>query len=254
MSSALADNLQPQPQKRRKLDLAVLRVNDMLQKHPEYSSTECHVALAVALHMRRHDDGFYHATLRQGDAGALVKEVRKGRFTILRALRKLCASGGIFKATPRYGQRGRLANDYVLIEAPKAYERRSAESAGAEVVEFTPAKPSAAQRVAAQKLAHEYGEWYLKFRGQRYEPCPLDMKHALLLLREFGDHRAYLETLLGSWLDRGNDGQLTKVYKLPEAHQARLLYQARPYLKLIHQEWVAEGADWVPEALRMGAK
>lgn len=254
MSANVAPEIQapPQPQpQRRKLDIAVLRVREQLAKHPEYSSVECLVALCVALHMRRQaPDGFYRCTLRQGDSGVLVKEVRAGRRTIQRALGKLCASGGIFTAVPRYGQIGRLANDYVLIEAPKAYHAQRTEG-GAEVLEHTPRRPTGAERQAADALCGDYAAWYQECRGVPYEPCPLDTRHALLLVREYDTPqlREYLAVLLYSWLHKSNDQELQETYRLPEAHKARLLYQARPYVKLMDQDWRKRRDQAVPQEL-----
>lgn len=247
MSANLAPEIQtpPQPQPRRKLDLAVLRVQELLTKHPEYSSVECLVALCVALHMRRQADGFYHATLRQGDNGVLVKEARASRRTVQRALHKLCASGGIFKAVPRFGHIGRLANEYVLLEAPKAYHAQPGEG-GAEVIELTPRRPSAAERQAAEALCRDYAACYLELRHAPYEPCPLDMKHALVLVREWGAWPAYLRDLLRAWLSPGNEKDLAETIWLPASYGARLLYQSRAALKEIHQAWAENRVSWVP--------
>lgn len=251
MPANVAPEIQAPPQlqqRKARLDFAWLRVHELLDKHPEYSSTEVLVALMVARHMRRQRDGFYRATLRQTGSGALVREVRKSRAQVQRALRTLCASGGIFKTVPRFGQRGRLANEYVLIEAPKAYQAQRTEG-GAEVLEHTPRRPTVAEKQGAQDLCEKYARWYRECRGVPYEPCPLDIKHALLLVREYGAYPEYLSTLLCSWLDRTNDRQLEETYQLPEAHKARLLYQARPYLKLIDQEWRAGRDECVPQEL-----
>lgn len=246
MSATLAPEIHapPQPQPRRKLDLAVLRVNELLRKHPEYSATECHVALAVALHMRRQADGWYRATLRQGAAGALVKEVRKKRHTIMRALTKLCASGGIFKVQPRYGQRRRLANDYILIEAPKAYSAPRAEGA-AEVIEHTPKRRTSAEKQAADALCAQYAEWYRELRGIGYVISPTDRGAAALLLREYGEYPDYLRDLLRAVLSRDNEKDLS----MPPLHTVRLLCHMRPYIMQTHERWLQNRASWVPEAL-----
>lgn len=238
---------QSQPRKAR-LDFAWLRVHELLDKHPEYTSTEVLVALMVARHMRRQRDGFYHATLRQTGAGALVREVRASRRTVQRALHTLCASGGIFKAVPRFGQRGRLANEYVLIEAPKAYQAQRTEG-GAAVHELTPRRPTSAERQAAEALCRDYAACYLELRHAPYEACPLDMKHALLLVREWGAWPDYLLTLCRAWVSPDNDKMMDEAYKLPVSYGARLLYQSRSVLKLIHQDWVRCRESWVPPEL-----
>ena len=246
MSATVAPEIPtpPQPQPRRKLDIAVLRVNELLRKHPEYSSTVCHVALAVALHMRRHADGFYRCTLRQGDTGVLVKEVRASRRTIQRALDILCASGGIFKAQPRYGQRGRLANDYILIEAPKAYYAPRADNAGA-VAEFTPRRRTPGEKQAADALCAQYAEWYLELRGMSYITSPADRSAALPLLREYGAYPDYLRDLLRGVLARQNE----KHFNMPGLHSVRLLCHMRAYVMQLHELWVQNRESWVPEAL-----
>lgn len=246
MSAEPALELQtpPQPQPRRKLDLAVLRVHELLAKHPEYSSVECLTALYVALHMRRQADGWYRATLRQGDSGVLVHEVRASRSTVQRALSKLCASGGIFKMQPRYGARGRLANDYILIEAPRAYYAPRAEGAE-KVVELTPRRRSAAEKQAAYALCEQYVEWYRELRGMSYITSPADRAAAAELLREYGAHPDYLRDLLRAWLAPTNEGD----FQMPPLHQIRLLCHARAYVMQIDERWRRARESWVPEPL-----
>lgn len=231
--------IEPKPQAHRKPDYAVFLVFELLAKHPEYSRREMLVALFVAKHMRRHDDGWYHAHLGQGVGRALSKATKYKRGALHAALKILSAEGGIFRCVPRYNaaKRHRVANDYILIEHPRAYAEAKQRPEG-EVVAFTAAKQ------AALELCREYAEWYAEFcHGAAYEASRKDRSAAMLMLREYPD-REYLRELLRAYLAPEND----KALAVLPGHQARLLCDARRYLKLADQLWRENGVDFVPTA------
>lgn len=227
--------IEPRPQRGRVPDLAPYRVRELLKQHPEYSQRDRYVALCVAFYMGRKEDGWFHATLKQGITGALAKETGYKRGALNAALRALCADGGIFRCVPRYGEKGRVSNDYVLVEHPSAYAQAKKRSP-AEVVAMNTAKQ------AADALCREFARWYRELRhGAAYEPSRKDRREAMHLLREYPD-QDYRRELLRSYLAQENDRALGV---LP-GHQARLLCFARPYLKVADELWRATGVEFLP--------
>lgn len=226
---------------RRKPDYAIHLVRDLLRHHPEYTPTERHVALVLAFFMGRKDDGWYHAWPKQGTGGALSKELNLKRDAIQRALKKLSREGGIFRCVPRYvtdertGKRRRTTNDYTLIERPEAYAEARKRTPG-EVVAF------AALKAAAMQLCADFALWYVELRaGAAYLASRKDRREAMQLIKEYPDEN-YRRELLRAYLAQENDAAL----KVLPGHQARLLCDARRYLKVADELWRRSGVDFLP--------